>query len=316
MARRHPAGARGPLEEELADAVSRAATGKAQWSTVAPLLKAGARVEDPRAHSGPLVDLALAPAPVLRLALRNGAAVNPRFRKELPLVRAVRANLPDNVRLLLAAGARPNDRDDPRIGESAVDAWASWGLSRWTADDRAAKVSILKSLRAAGARLDCPGGMENAAPLWRLLLWHCVSKDPVDAPPVTSAKQFSRCEADLTVMLLKQGVDANARCPFAPERSGGRIPKGATPLFVRPVADGSLHRAILRAGGDPTLKAADGRTPIEFLEEYHVRLVGPRDKAVRKTTGRSLDPLPLFPDDPLIVNSVINSLRRRAALKK
>ncbi|MBC7772849.1 MAG: hypothetical protein H7210_10170 [Pyrinomonadaceae bacterium] len=276
--------------------------GKTSWDSVASLLKAEACVLDPRSDPGPLVDIATAPPAILRIAIQRGAAVNPRFRKALPLVRAVEANLPVNVRLLLASGARPNDRDDPRVGNSAVDAWANWGQTRWTRQDRSSKLSILKALVAAHAKLDVPGGMENATPLWRLLLWHCISNDPVDAEsPPTKPEEFTRHEADLAVMLLKCGVDANARCPFKPVQSGDRLPKGATPLFIRPIGDGKLHRALLAAGANPLLKAADGRNAIEFLEDYREELLVHRVKKREE---------PLFADSPAIVKGVTVACRR------
>ena len=118
--------------------------------------------------------------------------------------------------------------------------------------------------------LTCPANEE----LGRLFLEHGADPNQPDGArflPLQRAVQTGM--EDLAAALLRHGADPNA--PVAPgvrqwtgeNRGGARriapVPIGATPFFIAAwTHNPDLMRALLAAGADPGLAAADGSTPL------------------------------------------------------
>jgi hypothetical protein len=84
-------------------------------------------------------------------------------------------------------------------------------------------------------------------------------KDPVDF--FSKKYDWHRGHDDVAILLLSQGSNPNARLPAG---HGKYIPKKATPLMVRRYQDTKLVKALLKAGADPALQSAEGKTALDY----------------------------------------------------
>lgn len=293
----------------LSEAVFAAWMTKRGWVKVERLLRQGAVVADPSDASSPMHGIVRGPARVLRLALRSGGSPNPRSGMLLPLNTAIAINRVDNVRILLNAGANPNRRDSDR--ESALHAWAWLPNQALNSATMRPKRAILRLLIDHGARLDMRGGMTNLTPLWQALFWYLIANDSAgsDSPPRTE-NELKRAESDLARMLVSAGADPNEPYPLATRSSNGRLPRGATPLMVRPFLDGRLHRALLRAGADPLRRCSRGFNAIDFARDYRAKLHAQRSGGTVRTIFWEPGPVP--PDNPRVVDRVISAMEQAA----
>lgn len=145
---------------------------------------------------------------------------------------AARNDHAEIVKVLLAAGANPNARNDNAMGETALHVSSQRG-------DSTSRMSVLPLLIAAGGKVNLGDAREGSMPLHAAL----------SNGNLTNA----------SILLMSK---AN---PNAADRSG------RTPLFEAMHKDSIRRPAIqllLSAGANPNLRGSDGQTPLHLAAFY------------------------------------------------
>lgn len=263
----------------------------------------------------PLVwEMARAPHRLFKECVERGMPLVARHAPMHAIGRALSWGCEDNLRVLVQGGL-------PIVGtrkqRAAVHSLYYWVLGPWVTEgsrgwDRAQSPRfsaakwrrMLRTLLDAGADIDAY--FDGATPLLFSLVLRgaaCEGEIREDAKELEAR----------ALMLIKAGADVNA--PLIGNRyvTGGRWPRGATPLFARPMGDGRLHRALLQAGADPSRRCLSPVpwSAIEFAEMALHRLVTHSNAYVHPMSGKKLTfDRPTIHDDSRQVALLIEQMKR------
>ena len=267
----------------------------------------------------PLVwEMARAPHKLFVECVERGMPLVARHAPMHAVERALSWGCEDNLRVLVGGGAPVNcDRRQPQPWHAlfywVLGPWITTGSRGWEHTPGPRFVSakwrrMLRTLLDAGASIDAYSG--GATPLlFCLVLYGAASEGQV----WQSAKDL----ASRALMLIDAGADVNAPLTGKRYEIGGRWPRGATPLFARPIGDGRVHRAMLKSGADP-LKQCLLPVPwnaIEFAEMSLHRLKTNANEYLHPESGKELTfDRPPMPDDVRQVARLIEQMKRMSRL--
>lgn len=239
------------------------------WQVVRRMLDAGAipRNEPPIRPVGATAYMDDVPASILEALVACGLKVDiSNSAGYRPLHSAVNSSRPSVVETLLRLGANPNAGDFR--GNTPVHAWAESTIYKFEGrHERTKHDQRLRILLRYGADINARNDF-GWTPLQGAVMYYmwgvicAVGETPWDKGG----------HALSAIKLIRSGALAAGVIPKVPIRRSMRIPDRAPLLFAWPVGNGSLHRALIRAGASPHEPAANGLTPLKFHERHLARL--------------------------------------------